>query len=77
LHEQAFGFLFKIIVSFKSTVGFVLNFKQFQFKRCKISSKKFSTMGVVARKLNLLEVEGVEIVFFFSNLVKIVCLLEA
>jgi hypothetical protein len=69
--------LFKIIVYLKSTIGFVKNFKNFEFRRCKISSKKFSIIGFVARELHLLEVEGVETVCFFSNLVKIVCLLEA
>jgi hypothetical protein len=42
-----------------------------------MSSQNFSIIGFVARELQLLEVEGVKIVCFFSNLVKIVFCFEA
>jgi hypothetical protein len=51
--------LVQIVIFFKSTIGFVPNFKQFQFTRCKISSQKFSIIGFFARELHWLEVEGV------------------
>ncbi len=58
----------ELIFFLKSTVGFVSNFKKIQFRKCKISSKKFSIIGVATRELHLLEVEGVEIVCFFSRI---------
>jgi hypothetical protein len=72
-HELASGFLFKIVVPLKFTVGFVSNFKQFQFRRCKMFSQNFSIIGFVANELHLLEVEGVELPVFCSNIVKIGC----
>jgi hypothetical protein len=40
-------------------------------------SQNFSNIGFVARELHLLEVEGVETIYFISNLVKIVFRFEA
>jgi hypothetical protein len=40
-------------------------------------SQNFSIIGFVARELHLLEVEGVKLSVFFSNLVKIVSCFEA
>jgi hypothetical protein len=51
--------LVQIVVSLKSTVGFVPNFKKIQFTMCRISSQKFSIIGFFARELHWLEVEGV------------------
>jgi hypothetical protein len=59
--------LVQIVVSLKSTVGFVPNFKKIQFKRSKISFQEFSIIGFFARELHLLEVEWVDIVCFFSK----------
>jgi hypothetical protein len=42
-----------------------------------MSSQNFSIIGVAAKELHLLEVEGVETIYFFSNLVKIVFCFEA
>ncbi len=75
--KKASIFLFRIVVSLKFIVRFVSNFKLFQFGRCKIFSTKFNIIGVAAKELHLLEVEGVEIICFFSNLVKIIYLFEA
>jgi hypothetical protein len=72
-HDKASGFLFKIVGHLKSTIGFVLNFKKFYFRRCKRFSQNFNIIGVVVRELHLSEVEGVEIVCVCSsNLIKIV-----
>jgi hypothetical protein len=38
--------------------------------RCKRFSPNFSIIGFAVRELHLLEVEGVEIVYFFLNLSK-------
>jgi hypothetical protein len=38
-------------------------FDQFYFERCKSSSQKFSIIGFAVRKLQVLEVEGVEVGF--------------
>jgi hypothetical protein len=62
--------LFQIVVPPKSTVGFVSNLKKFLFRRCRRFSPNFSLMGFVVKELHLLEVEGVEIVYFFLNLSK-------
>jgi hypothetical protein len=65
-YEQACGFLFKIVVSLKFTIGFVSNFKQFQFRKCKMFFQNFNVIGFVARELHLLEVEGVDYFFFIQ-----------
>jgi hypothetical protein len=67
--------LIKIVVSLRSTVGFVSNLNKFQFRKCRRFSQNFSFIGFAARELHLPEVEGVKIVCFFSNLVKIVLVL--
>ncbi len=66
-HDKALGVLFQIVVFPKSTVGFVSNFNQFFFRRCRRVSPNFNTIGVVVRELHLLEVEGVEFVCFFPQ----------
>jgi hypothetical protein len=72
-HAKASGFLFRIVVPLKSTVGFVSNLKKSYFKRCKRFSQNFSIIGVTVRELHLPEVEGVETIYVCSsNLVKIV-----
>jgi hypothetical protein len=77
-HDKAYGFLFKIIVPLKSTVGFVSNFKKYYFRRCRRFFKNFSIIGVAIRELHLPEVEGVETIYVCSsNLVKIVLSSEA
>jgi hypothetical protein len=62
--------LFQIVVPPKSIVGFVSNLKEFMFRRCRRFSPNFSIIGFSMRELHLLEVEGVEIVYFFLNLSK-------
>jgi hypothetical protein len=62
--------LSQIVVPPKSTIGFVSNLKQFMLSRCKRFSPNFSIIGFVVRELHLLEVEGVEMVYFFLNLSK-------
>jgi hypothetical protein len=62
--------LFQIIVPSKSTVGFGSNLKQVLFRRCRRFSPNFSIIGFVVRELHLLEVEGVEFVYFFLNISK-------
>jgi hypothetical protein len=57
--EQAFGLFTKIIISLRSTIGFVSNFKQFNFRRCKMFFQNFNNIKVVARELHLLKVKGV------------------
>jgi hypothetical protein len=52
-------FLFQLVVVLKFAVGFVLNWNQFLFKRCKRISPNFSTIGFAVRELHLLEIEGV------------------
>jgi hypothetical protein len=69
-HDKASGVLFQLVVPPKSTVGFVSNLKQFLFRRCKKFVPNFNIIGFFVRELHLLEVEGVEIVYFFLNLNK-------
>jgi hypothetical protein len=41
----------------------VSKLNQFYFARCKSSSQKFNIIGFAVRKLQVLEVEGVEVSF--------------
>jgi hypothetical protein len=71
-HDKASGILFQMIVPFKSTVEFVLNFKQFLFRRCRRFFSNFNIIDLAVKELHLPEVEGVEIVYFFLNLSKVI-----
>jgi hypothetical protein len=66
-HDKAPGVLFQIVVPPKSIVGFVSNFKKFLFRRCRRFSPNFNTIDLAVRELQLLEVEGVEFVYFFPQ----------
>ncbi len=59
-HGEASGLFGCLIVSHKSTVGFVSKLYQSYFGRCKRPSQKHSSIGPSVRELQVLEVEGVE-----------------
>ncbi len=48
---QSLWMLVQLVVSLKSTVGFVSKLNQLYFERCKSSSQKFSVIGFVVREL--------------------------
>jgi hypothetical protein len=55
--------LVPLVVSPKSTVGFVLKFNEFFLERFKRPSPKFSLIGLSVRELRGLKVEGVVVGF--------------
>jgi hypothetical protein len=67
-HGKASGLLVSLIISLKSTVGFVSKLDQFYFARCRSSSQKFRIIGFVVKELHLLKVEEVELLFFLSSI---------
>jgi hypothetical protein len=69
-HGEASGLFGCLIVSHKSTVGFVSKLFQSYFGRCKRPSSKLSSIEPSVRKLHWSEVEGVELIVFFLNLGK-------
>ncbi len=63
-HDNASGLLVQLVFCLKSTVGFVSNLNQFQLRRCKRPSQKFSLIGLSVKELRGLEVKGLNYLFF-------------
>jgi len=76
-HDKASKVLFQIIVPPKSNVGFLSNLKKFLCRRCRSFSPNFSIIRFVINELHLSKVEGIEIVYFFPNLSKLIFIPKA
>jgi hypothetical protein len=60
---KASGLMVQLVVSLKSTIGFVSNLNQFYLRRCRRPSQKFSLIGLSVKELRSLDVEGVVVGF--------------
>ncbi len=59
-HGKTSRLLVQLVFFLKYNVGFVSNLNQFQLRRCRRSSQKFSMIGLFVRELCQLEVGGVQ-----------------